>query len=533
MPDATAMLSDQPSPIPIMDWYVTWAGTVGWPSRDGPCTLQDVPQGVRLAVQPARLSEPILKAGERPWEAYLNYMQVLYDDGRYRLWYDASPDKKTAEEMKIAPIGGGGIPGFTCYMESDDGFNWQRPNLGMYEFAGSTDNNIITESGILDPAGWHVYQVFKDPTAPPEERYKSNGQAGVWVLDGQRLPPPPAGLKAQRIELRNQMQLEGYTAEEIDRRLAFQFQVLGFTSPDGLHWKRLPEPILEPPGRLDMRNMVFYDEELGRYVAYLRGHVGRRRTLRKSTSAGFASGWETPRQVLMADSQDDPDMDMYDFGYCRVPGSPYHLMFFSAYHRAQDTMEIHLAVSLDGDVWTRPERRAIITADIPGSPGERYAVIYPSPGLIPLGDDWWGQAYFGHRHCHWQFDYKGWTFWETSGAYRWAMWKRDRLVALEAPVEGRVTMLDRICAGKELRLNFRTEAGGYIKAELVSGVGVAQPEASKPIEGYSFADCDPLHGDSLSAPMTWKGSGDLSGLKGRNVLVRLHLVKAKLFSVAV
>jgi hypothetical protein len=78
--------------------------------------------------------------------------------------------------------------------------------------------------------------VFRDPTAPPEERYKSNGQAGAWVLDGQRLPPPAAGLKAQRIELRNQMQLEGYTSEEIDRKLVFQFQVLGFTSPDGLLW---------------------------------------------------------------------------------------------------------------------------------------------------------------------------------------------------------------------------------------------------------------------------------------------------------
>lgn len=515
--------------MPIMDWYGIWAGTVGWPVDSKPCTPQDVPQGVRLSLQPPQLTEPFLQAGDRPWEAHLDYMQVMYDGGRYRLWYEASPDQRTAEQMKIAPIGGGGYPGFTCYAESADGFHWERPNLGMYEFGGLTQNNIICESGILNPEGWHIYQVFKDPTAPPGERYKSNCQAGVWLLDKE---PLPAMDKRQIAELRNQMQLEGHTPEDINRRLVFQFQMLGFTSPDGLHWTRLPRPIMEPPGRLDMRNMVYYDEGLGCYVSYLRGHVGRRRTLRRSASASFATGWEMPREVMMADSQDPPDMDFYDFGYCRTPGSPYHLMFFSAYSRGQDTMDIHLAVSRDGCVWTRPERRPIITRDIPGRPGEKYGVIYPSPGLIPLGDDWWGLAYFGHRRCHWDFDYKAWTFREPSGAYHWAMWKRDRLVGLEAPVEGRVTMLDRICAGKELRLNFQTSAGGCIRAELVRSVGVAQAQPSPPIEGFSFAECDPLSGDSLSVPVTWGESGSLSNLKGCNVLVRLHLVKAKVFSVA-
>ena len=107
-----------------MDWYGIWAGTVGWPADEGACTPQDVPQGVRLSLQPPQLTEPFLQVGDRPWEAHLGYMQVMYDEGRYRLWYEASPSQRTAEQMKIAPIGGGGYPGFTCYAESVDGFHW-------------------------------------------------------------------------------------------------------------------------------------------------------------------------------------------------------------------------------------------------------------------------------------------------------------------------------------------------------------------------------------------------------------------------
>lgn len=522
--------ASSPDFIPFMDWYGIWAGTVGWPTDKGPCSLQDIPQGVRLTVQPARQTEPFLRA-ERPWEmGFMNYMQVLYDEGRFRLWYSAAPDWETVQSMKIAPGGSGGYPDFTCYAESDDGFEWRRPNLGMYEFQGSKENNIICEAGVMNPDGWHIHMLFKDPSAPPEERYKSVGATAARLLDEKPLPP------MSRTELREfikTMQLEGYTQDEINKRMRTQFQLLGFVSPDGLRWRRLPRPILEPPGRLDMRNMVFYDEELGRYVGYIRGHVGRRRTLRKTTSAQFAEGWEEPRQVLMADSQDPPDLDLYDFGYCRRPGGHYHLMFFGAFHRAQDTIDVELAVSLDGDVWTRPERRAIITRDIPGRPGETYGGIWASPGLFELKDDVWGQPYFTHERNHWDFDYDSWKPRGNASPYHWALWKRDRLVALEALVEGRVTLLDRKCAGRELLLNFKTEAGGCIRAELIKVVGVAQKAESPALEGYSFAECDPLYGDSLSHPVTWRGKGDLSALKGQNVLVRLHLVKAKAFAYAI
>ena len=41
----------------------------------------------------------------------------------------------------------------TCYAESRDGVNWSKPNLGLFEFNGSKDNNIVLD-GLGHIASW-------------------------------------------------------------------------------------------------------------------------------------------------------------------------------------------------------------------------------------------------------------------------------------------------------------------------------------------------------------------------------------------
>lgn len=36
---------------------------------------------------------------------------------------------------------------FTCYAESTDGITWTKPSLGLGEFDGSRDNNIVFDGG--------------------------------------------------------------------------------------------------------------------------------------------------------------------------------------------------------------------------------------------------------------------------------------------------------------------------------------------------------------------------------------------------
>ena len=121
---------------------------------------------------------------------------------------------------------------------------------------------------------------------------------------------------------------------------------------------------------------------------------------------------------------------------------------------------------------------------------------------------------------------------ERAPEWRWATWKPDRLVALEAPVEGRVTLVERLCQGQQLRLNFQTrEEGGWIKVELVEppSTPAAPVEA---LEGFGLEDADVLRGDEISRVVSWRGRSDLGALRGRNISLRLHMTRARVFSTA-
>ena len=492
-------------PQPFLDWGGIWPGQSGR-DQHGHSFFEDPPQGVRLRVQEARKSVPFLQR-ERPWEKHsLSSKMVLLDEGRYRMWYAA-----------VAP--GDPLQRSICYAESDDGFNWERPELGLCEFQGSTANNIICGADFF---GFH--SVFKDAAAPAAERYKAIDAHVNYFRNGVLV----SGAQQNRTEIseiRKAMELEGYTPEEIGARAEIRQVVRGAVSADGLRWTVREAPLLDVGQTLlDTQNIAAYDEDVGEYVAYLRGNVERRRSVRRTGGPEFGQ-WRDTRIVMTADPQDPPDVDFYNSSYCRCPSSGRHLMFVSLFHRPAATLDIQLASSRDGWNWSRPERRPIITLET----GEgRYNGIYASPNLVPIGDEW-GIACLGVNRLH---DWGGYPKAEPDGEYCWAMWKPERLVALEAPLEGQFTTIERICQGERLLLNFETDPGGWIKVALVERPGT--PPAPVPEwKGYELDACDVLDGDRVSQEVSWKGSADLSALKGRRVAVRIRMAKARLYSLAI
>jgi len=96
-----------------------------------------------------------------------------------------------------------------------------------------------------------------------------------------------------------------------------------------------------------------------------------------------------------------------------------------------------------------------------------------------------------------------------------------------------VTTISGECQGKELRLNFQTKRAGWIKVEIVTPPKEPSMLPIKPLEGFGLEEADPLVGDELSKVVTWKGKSDLSALHGKLVAVRLHLARAKVFSIAI
>lgn len=92
----------------------------------------------------------------------------LGENSKYRLWYVAVDDdvenKVPYSRWRAA------------YAESDDGVHWTKPNLGLVEFRGNKDNNLIH----TDPAplGFVNLKVLADPEDPdPARRYKISTHA--------------------------------------------------------------------------------------------------------------------------------------------------------------------------------------------------------------------------------------------------------------------------------------------------------------------------------------------------------------------
>lgn len=504
------------TPRPFLDWYGIWPGHTG-AGADELGVSQDPPTGeLRLRVQPADITDPFIRP-ERDWEtSMLMPFCVIREGDLLRMWY------KTAGESGNAYI---------AYAESADGFDWKRPALGQQEYGGNRSNNLLHPASIFD-----FHSIFVDPSAPPPERYKGISTVSEITVDGVLRDDVHEGDFFD--DLVTGMVDQGRGNEEIAERLELWHPyVTGAVSADGLAWRVMDAPLLHlVKAHLDTQNIAAYDAGKREYAVYLRGRQDDRRAVIKTGGPDFG-GWPPPRFVFMADTLDAIDDDVYDSCYCRYPGTDLHLMFPSFYHRGSASLDIHLATSRDGDLWSRPERRPIIGRD-QGPPN--YMAVYAKPNLVALDDRKWGLMYCGTPVSHDIRRYPGCDRGAimASFEYRWATWKRDRLVALEAPGEARFTLnataqIGTPCLGRELRLNYRTEPGGWIR------VGLAQPQTpyalvrpQLPHDGFSLAEADPLSGDDLSGVVSWKGKRDLSAFRGRPVSVAIHMNRAKLHSVS-
>ena len=127
---------------------------------------------VRLELQTPTSGGRVLHF-DKPWEGTTCfYVSVVHGDGLYRMYYRGHSLPSSAVPSLLEP-GETMVPEHpevTCYVESRDGRTWTRPSLGLVEFNGSKQNNII-----WDGFGNHNFMVFLDtnPETPPEERYKA------------------------------------------------------------------------------------------------------------------------------------------------------------------------------------------------------------------------------------------------------------------------------------------------------------------------------------------------------------------------
>jgi hypothetical protein len=458
---------------------------------------RDIPWGIRLVVQPPRLDEPCFFP-ERPWEFFVGASALIHEEGVYRLWYETCPPadfgKSTVGENNVL-----------CYAESTDGLSWKRPSLRLAEYEGNVENNIVYGGSLAPPFGFHGGCVFRDPSGPPEERYKTFHLGLI----------PPEILDRYRDE----------RPEETDphsiRKEGHVWAVCGGVSPDGIRWTALPEPLLVHTS--DTHNICHYDTVLRRYVAYVRTWYYGRRCIGRTETDDFRRF--PPPEVIVFPGPDLGPTDLwYANGKTLYPGTTeYHLLFPLLWRVAEDRFYVHIATSPDGKHWAFPPGSEILRPGRWGTwnaaggavgygmvvlPGDRVGVLYGSIGVPHK---------YPRRQRHlYHAQVAQW------GA-GWAWWPKGRLVAIEAKERGEFMTVPLLFEGDEARLNFRSTQAGSVLIEAVGTNGI--------LHGRSFDDCDPLCGDSLDRPVSWRGETHLPRQDDEPVSFRFRLQGAEVFGV--
>ena len=113
---------------------------------------------------------PIVRREEgRPDEARAQYLgTVLRHQGKFKMWYVAA-DKDSFRDFSAKGVMSGWR---VAYAESEDGIQWKKPNLGLVEYAGNRNNNLV----LVDPpklsviAGLSILYEREDPD--PSRRFK-------------------------------------------------------------------------------------------------------------------------------------------------------------------------------------------------------------------------------------------------------------------------------------------------------------------------------------------------------------------------
>ncbi len=461
--------------------------------------IEDAWQAPRKVHPPRRHSENPLIVGDHPWE---DNKVFLYGsvregaEGRLRMWYNAVP-----MEAGVS-LDGNVRPQYrVCYAESSDGVHWEKPSLGLCEWRGSRDNNIVIGTHHQNEQGEWLSGGFP----------RSVGPEGFCLLE----EPGPAANDGllHAFYLNNVVDLTGAHPKG---------GICHAVSEDGLRWRRALAGFMGLYGWSDTFNNLVWNPGLGKYVLYCRpvfyaGPAKRRVAL--SVSEDLAH-WTQSRIALFADEADPPVCEFYNM--LVVPYEGLWLGFLCVAHWDRGVLDIQLAHSRDGLTWERlPDRQPLFPLGEEGA-FDSHRISLGTPLL--RGRDRLMFYYSGCDGSHFNKEFKS--------AIGLAWWRVDGFISRRAEAEGQILTRPFLCEGNSLYVNAAASPGGSIAAEVMS-VDAASGDhlrSSQVVEGMSRGDCVPVSGDTLDGAILWKDGRTLAALRGKPIRLKFHLSLADLYA---
>ncbi|MBN2883347.1 MAG: hypothetical protein JXN10_07450 [Clostridia bacterium] len=447
------------------------------------------------------------------------YSSVIYHNGRYMIWYGENDYRNN------------GI--FICVRlaVSDDGITWVLPELGIAgEYKGKPNNVVLGygAGGISGGLGDGTCMVFLDPN---DGRFRMTARHGLHE---------PLGL---------------------------------YSSNDGINWEMELETVLDD-GRfsdnkgvfhLDSQNVIFWDDRISKYVAYVRKNFekhGQYRTIARGESRtldGFPAVEDMP-VVLSTDANDyqidtpegrQPASDFYTNATLKYPWAEDAYFMFPNIYFKYDTflpefekdkprnagpIDIRFASGRDGISWNRHDRKPFV--GIGGKEDFDSYSLYMLNGIVPgKGNDMY-MYYMGTDLMH------GWDRGDryeerenhilTATGYAPAnkisaisrlILRKDGFISVSADYRGgSFTTPLFTFEGSSLCLNVDTGAAGMVKVGLCDSTGI-------PVPRFSMEKCLTIHTcNDINKKVVWERGGDLSSLQGKAVRMEINLVDSDLYA---
>jgi hypothetical protein len=483
----------------------------------------------RILEKPVRHARNPLITEDKPWEMAIAWTSVHRDKatGKYQLWYQAYAGKRAQLKTHECVV---------CYAESADGITFTKPALGLFDFNGEKNTNIVLiGSGLYgDRYCNSVIVDAKEPDA--NKRYKMLYYDWAKTAKGELVAGLHLAFSPDGIRWTKHPDAPLYTTSFGGKKLQPPFfnenPYSETTLPDG----RMKRQLLKPISMSDAADPL-YDPKRKVWAIYGKawipgpdGGLAWKHGMGRIESHDLLH-WSKPQIVCFPDEQD---------GALEFHTSPVffrHDGYFSLNQILNrpggGTMDIEFMLSRDGLDWQRPFRGDLW---LKRSSGDQFdsGTLATNADLIIEGREM--RFYYGAYSSGAIGGGSNITGDQQKSGVGMVSLPLDRFAGLRSEPElptpkiksppdiGQITLKPLDLKNRtEIYVNANAAGGGALWGEILDEDGFRLP-------GFDKASCLPLKKDTPRYRFSWKAK-KIADLPPGNYHLRIHLQKATVYSI--